>query len=78
MAYNSIVVKIGPLRKESEWRHLASSVGLRYVRHLEIRSLFGDDDEPEQKHIEDLVAGTIIAAVRRNQLLSFRCVRSLV
>jgi hypothetical protein len=70
MAYNSIIVEIGPSRKESEWRYLASGVGLRYVRHLEICSLFGNDDTP--KRIEDLVTGTIIAVVRRNQLLTLR------
>jgi hypothetical protein len=42
------------------------------VRHLEIRSLFGNDDKP--KGAEDLVAGTLIAAVRRNQLHTLRYV----
>jgi len=70
MAYNSIVVKIGPGRKESEWQSLANGVGLSYVRHLEIRSLFGNDDKP--KRIEDLVAGSLIASVPRNQLHTFR------
>ena len=70
MAYNRITVTIGPNRKESEWKNLASAVGLRYVQHLEIRSLYGEDERP--KYIEDLVAGTLIAAMRRHQLISFR------
>jgi hypothetical protein len=73
MAYNRITVTIGPEYKESEWQHLASGVGLRYVQHLEIRSLFGAGKK--SKNIEDLVAGTLIAALRRNQLLSFGHVR---
>lgn len=70
MAYNRITVQIGPRRKESEWQHLASGVGLRYVRHLEVRSLYEDEDKP--RCVEDLVTGTLIASVRRNQLLSFK------
>jgi hypothetical protein len=70
MAYHRITVQIGPKRKESEWRHLASGVGLRYVRHLEVRSLCEGGDKP--RYVEDLVAGTLIASVRRNQLLSFK------
>ena len=62
MAYNRITVEIGPDRKESAWKHLASGVGLRYVRHLEICSLYGNDDKP--KRVEHLVAGTLIASLR--------------
>jgi hypothetical protein len=69
MAYNRITVAIGPNIKESTWQYLASGVGLRCVQHLEIRSQFGDEKKP--KNVEDLVAGTLIAAMRRNQLLSF-------
>ncbi|KAF2824974.1 hypothetical protein CC86DRAFT_408113 [Ophiobolus disseminans] len=64
LAFNRIMVTIGPHRKESEWRNLASAVGLRYVRYLKIRSLFRNDDKP--KRIEDLVACSLIAAVRQN------------
>lgn len=72
MAYNTIVVNIGPNREDSEWSNLASGVGLRYVRHLEIRSSFVNDDKP--KRAEDLVAGTLIAAARRNTLHTFKLV----
>jgi hypothetical protein len=72
MAYNRITVTIGPQYKESEWQHLASGVGLRYVQHLEVNSLFGTGKK--SKNTEDLIAGTLIAALRRNQLLSFGCV----
>jgi hypothetical protein len=70
MAYNRITVKIGPGRKDSEWQDLASGVGRRYVRHLEIQSLYGNEKKP--RNVEDLAAGTLTAAIRRNQLLSFR------
>jgi hypothetical protein len=51
--------------------NLASGAGLRYVQHLEIRALYDKEDE-HSRRTEDLVAGTMIAALRRNQLLSFR------
>lgn len=70
LAYNRVTVNISPSRQESEWKNLASGVGLRYVQHLEIRSLYGKDDK--LKRIEDPVARTLIAAVPRDQLLSFR------
>lgn len=56
--------------------HLATGVGLCYVRHLEIRSLLGNDDKPTGA--EDLVAGTLIAAGRCNQLHTLRYVGKLI
>jgi len=70
MAYDRLTVKIGPTTKASAWNHLASGVGLRYVHHLEIKSLYSKDNQ--SKRVEDRVAGTLIAALRRNRLLSFR------
>ena len=69
MAYNRIVIEIGPRRNVTAWEHLASGVGMRYVRHLEIRSLYQENDRP--KNIEVLVAGTLLVALRRHRLLSF-------
>jgi hypothetical protein len=63
-------VTIGPNTKDSAWQNLANGVGVRYVQHLEIRSLYGSGDKP--KNAEDLVAGTLVVALRRNTLLSFR------
>lgn len=71
MAYNRITVTIGPQTPESAWRDLAYGVGLRYVQHLEIRSLY-DTVVTKPRSVQDLVAGTLVAALRRNQLLSFR------
>ncbi|KAF1938577.1 hypothetical protein EJ02DRAFT_514441 [Clathrospora elynae] len=69
MAYGCIVVEIGAGTPDSAWRHLAKGVGLRYVRHLEIRFKYGEDNNPN--HMEHLVVCTLIAALRRHQLLSF-------
>lgn len=69
MAYNRITVVIGPGLKESAWQHLASGVGLRYVQHLKIRSLY--DDAGKYRGLKNMITGTLIAAMRRNQLLSF-------
>jgi hypothetical protein len=73
MAYSRITVTIGPEYEESAWQNLASGVGLRYVQHLDIRSLFGVGKK--SRNVKDLVAGTLIAALKRNQLLSFGYVR---
>jgi hypothetical protein len=71
LVYNRIIVKIGLKPLDTAWKDLVSGVGLRYVRHLEIRSLY-DANDGHPKRVEDLVASTIIAALRRNKLLSFR------
>ena len=69
MAYNRITVTIRPGLKDSAWQHLASGVGLRYVQHFTISS--SCDDTEKGRRLKDLVIGTLIAALRRNQLLSF-------
>lgn len=70
MFYNRITVKIGPDLNDSAWRNLAKGVGLRYVRHLEIVSSYDNSGKP--RNTEDLVVGTMVAALRRNYLLSFQ------
>jgi hypothetical protein len=77
MAYERIVVNVSPTRKESVWKNLASGVCLRYVKHLEIRSC-PTAVGAKPKCTLDLVAGTLLAALRRHQLLSFRYVSSLL
>ncbi|KAF2030641.1 hypothetical protein EK21DRAFT_111734 [Setomelanomma holmii] len=69
LAYNRITVTIGPNLAESRWKHLASGLGLRHAQHLELNSLF--DGKSKAGRTEDLIAGTLIAAVWRNQLHSF-------
>lgn len=75
MVYNRITVEIGPDFEVSAWRHLASGVGLRYVQHLENQSLYNSDGKPN--NVEDLIVGTLIASLRRNQLLSFTYVHRI-
>jgi hypothetical protein len=75
MAYERVTVTVDPTAKECVWKNLASGVCLRYVKHLEIRSSpIVTDGKP--KCTLDLVAGLLLAALRRHQLLSFRYVLS--
>lgn len=72
LAYESITVEVEPGVHDSAWSHLASGCCLRLVRHIQIR-LVGIDNS---KLVRDgnIITGTLIAAVRRNQLYSFRYV----
>jgi hypothetical protein len=75
MVYDRITVRIGPDMKDSAWSNLASGIGICYVQHLKILSLYDSSDKP--RNMEDLIARTLIAALRRNQLLSFAYVQRI-
>jgi hypothetical protein len=75
MVYNRSTVRIGPDLEDSAWRNLANGVVLRYAKHLEIRSLYESDEKSND--VKDLLVGTLIASLRRNQLLSFAYVHGI-
>ncbi|KAI8941118.1 hypothetical protein NX059_002356 [Plenodomus lindquistii] len=74
LAYNRLVVEVGPKTKESHWTALASGVGLGYVQHLEIRSTFQVGDQPAR--VFELAVSTIIAHLRRDSLRSMSFITS--
>ncbi|KAF2854043.1 hypothetical protein T440DRAFT_267145 [Plenodomus tracheiphilus IPT5] len=69
LAYNRLVIEIDPETKESAYIALASGVGLSYVQHLEINLRYEVEDSP--RNIIEVVAGAVIAHLRRDSLLSF-------
>jgi pyridoxal/pyridoxine/pyridoxamine kinase len=69
MAYDRIAVNVDSTVEESVWKNLATGVCLRYVRHLEIRST-PNATSGKDKGTGDLVAGMLLAALRRHPLLS--------
>ena len=73
MVYHNIVFNISTSTEDKVWRSLASGIGLRHVRHLEVHtSIQSTAWEWVPDHTADLVVGSLLAALRRNQLLSFK------
>ncbi|KAH6876140.1 hypothetical protein BKA58DRAFT_467824 [Alternaria rosae] len=72
MVYDRIIFNISSAIEDKVWSNLASGIGLRYVRHLEIHtSIQSNAYGWVPDHIADMIVGTLLAGLRRNQLLSF-------
>lgn len=73
MVYDRIIFNIRSVTEDKVRSNLASGIGLRYVRHLEIHtSIQSNVYGWVPDHIADMIVGTLLAGLRRNQLLSFR------